>query len=651
MNRLVLLLSLFISVALNAQNEFSGYNWNTFPKTSVSDTVKSVNGSLITLERRINEIYLNKENVFEELTIFHRKIKVETNDAINSFNKIYIPLTNVIEVVGVEARFISPSGKITDVPQESIREVENLENKGNFKILAIEGAETGGEIEYYYKLRKKLNPYGSLTIQNDDTKTNVEIIFAYPAALEFYFKSYNGFPDFVASSDTSTKTNYLKASIPYISAIPEERYAAYDANLMRYEFTLTHNNYSSVLRIYSFSKAGNNVYTNLYETTKAEKSVVKTALKGLQISSFPVMEQVRRIENWLKSELVISEDLAGTPSIDQMLKMKQTTKYGMMRLMVAFFNQLNVKFETVLACKVTERKFDPEFNGWNYLNDYLIYFPEVNQVILPENPSYRIGLMPSIYEDSYALFLHPITYGEDLNTLAYDIKKLPKENYKNNTDSLIIKIKMNMDHMNMEADIHRVFTGELASSFQSVWQLINTEKQDELVSSMFNMGTQNTTIRSYNLKNYYPSDIGYRPLLWDVKLTANALIEQAGDDILVKIGETIGEQAELYQETNRKLPVYVGSLHSYFRKIEFDIPEGYTASNLEDLKMKVEMIRNNKVSCCFTSDYELSGNKLIVYSTEYYSELEYPVGEFEAFRNVINAAADFNKKTILLTRK
>ena len=46
----------------------------------------------------------------------------------------------------------------------------------------------------------------------------------------------------------------------------------------------------------------------------------------------------------------------------------------------------------------------------------------------------------------------------------------------------------------------------------------------------------------------------------------------------------------------------------------------------------------------------LSGNKLIVYSREYYTENDYPADRFESFRKVINAAADFNKKTIILTK-
>jgi hypothetical protein len=177
------------------------------------------------------------------------------------------------------------------------------------------------------------------------------------------------------------------------------------------------------------------------------------------------------------------------------------------------------------------------------------------------------------------------------------------------------------------------------------------ERRDELVETYFSMGNQNTSIGSYELSNTLPADIGVKSLIWNVKLTANSLVEQAGDDLLVKVGETIGEQSEMYQQSKRKLPVYVGSLHSYYRRIEFEIPEGYQVSNPENLRMKVEMIRNNRVSCAFTSDYELKGNRIIIHSREYYSELEYPIAEFEAFRGVVNAAADFNKKTILLTKR
>jgi hypothetical protein len=203
----------------------------------------------------------------------------------------------------------------------------------------------------------------------------------------------------------------------------------------------------------------------------------------------------------------------------------------------------------------------------------------------------------------------------------------------------------------MNANIHRVFTGELASYYQSIWQLVPQENQKELMSPIFSMANQQTNISDFTLSNARPSDIGRKPLVWDVNLTANSLVEQAGNDILIKIGETIGEQAEMYQPSERKLPVVVNEVHNYYRRIVFEIPEGYNASGLEELNLNVELVNNGKISCCFTSWFELLGNKLCIYSKEYYTESGYPAARFEEFRKVINAAADFNKRTIILTKK
>ena len=211
MKNILISLFLFYCTWLAGQApEYSGYDWSTFPPAKEIDTVKAVNGSVITLERRITDVYANKDNLFEEISIFHRKIRVITHEAVNAFNKIYVPVSNVIEILDIRARFISPEGKITELPKESIHQVENLENKGDFKSFAIEGAETGGEIEYYYKLRKKYGPYGTQVIQGEQPRMNVQVIFVYPSKLEYLVKSYNGFPVFTSKTDTLTGKTYLR---------------------------------------------------------------------------------------------------------------------------------------------------------------------------------------------------------------------------------------------------------------------------------------------------------------------------------------------------------------------------------------------------------------------------------------------------------
>jgi len=198
--------------------------------------------------------------------------------------------------------------------------------------------------------------------------------------------------------------------------------------------------------------------------------------------------------------------------------------------------------------------------------------------------------------------------------------------------------------------LHGAFFGDIAQNFQSFWSFFNTEKKVEILKSVFNMGTENVSINSYKLTHDKPEDIGSKPLLWDLDITANALVELAGNDLIVNIGQTIGTQSQLYQENARKLPINVGVLHSYYRKITFIIPEGYSVKDVSDINMNVVMLNDGKPSCIFTSTAELKDRTVVIYSTEYYTDPTYPVSRYEEFRKVINAAADFNKKTILLTK-
>jgi len=262
MKEILTFLFILLSTGLWAQTEFESYNWNTLPAKNQADTIKSVSGTVVLLERRITEVYANKEKVFEEIFVYHKKIKVETHQAIDGQNKIYVPIQDVLDILKIEARFIAPNGKITELKKESIKEVENLENKGNFKTFAIEGVEVGGQIEYFYILRKKFNPHGGIYLQDDIPKGDVTVLFAYPSKLEYLIKSYNGFPDFQLTTGKNDKS-YLQAEAGYIPSLPKEEYAYYKANLMRYEFTLAYNTYTSAILVYSWNNACTNISSKL----------------------------------------------------------------------------------------------------------------------------------------------------------------------------------------------------------------------------------------------------------------------------------------------------------------------------------------------------------------------------------------------------
>jgi hypothetical protein len=640
---------LFASCILSGQDlKYDKYTWETNPKVHPGDTVKPVDGAIVTLEKRIKEVYVNKENNFEEINVFHRRIKLSTNNAIDTYNKIYIPVNDVIEILGIKARFISSSGKITEMNQENIKEVRNLENNGDFKIFAIEGIELGGEIEYFYVVRDKFHAFQSFRTQGKEPRLNVEVLFSFPSKLDYIVKSYNGFPEFTTSTDDKTGIKTMMTRAEYIPGLMAEKYANYNACLMRYDYTLAFNSYTSVLRVYSWSKVASQIYNNMFPLTKNETSAINDLARKLDVKNAGTSEKIRAAENWIKTEISVSDVLKKDPTLDESIGLKQTTKIGATRLFVTLLTQLNIKFELVLTSDKTERKFDPDFNGWNFLDHYLIYFPELDEYIVPDDQTIRLGVNANDYQGEYGLFLHPVRYNDKLSTYAYRINKLPVTSFLRSSDSLIIKIDCSFNQLKSNIVIHRELSGTLGYTFQSFWESVPEQRQKEILREVFDMGDKNTTLQSYTVRNGSRSDIGIRPIIFDVNLTASTLIESAGNDFIVNIGRTIGTQSEMYQESERKLPVDIEFAHHFYRKIEFVIPRGYKVSNLNDLNMKVEMSENGKVSACFYSWYEQSGNTLYIYSREVYPELEYPAGSFSSFRNVVNAAADFNKKLLIL---
>lgn len=649
MRRHFIHLLLLIPFALVAQSSYTGYGWNTLPAPAGGDTIKAVDGAVILLERRITEVYVNRENNFEETYVFHKKIRVESHEAINSYNKIYIPLNNVLDIINIEARFISPAGKETPISKNNIKQIENLENKGNYKTFVIEGAETGGQIEFFYVLRKSFNPYGGYYVQDETPRANVEVIFSYPKKLEYMFSSKNGFPAFEADNSKEDRT-VQRAFTSYIPGIPEEKYAYYKANMMSFDFTMSFNRYASSMRVYSWAKACDKYYNNLFVLTSKEKSAVNALLGKIAVTATDTEGKVRQIENWVKQNFKVDKELEGQALLTANIKLKQCNLNDISKLYVALFDAAGIPFEFIKTGDNAEQPFQPDFDAYNYLDNALFYFPEADKYMTPEDDEYRLGLIPALYQGAYGLFMKPLVYDESLRTLGYEIRRIPVQPCEMNSDTLDIRVSIDVENKLLKTNTVRIMNGDFARSFQSFLHLLDDTKKKELIESLFAMGKEKTEVLRSKNENTAPENIGVKPLVWDLELQSKALIEDAGEDMLIRIGETIGRQSELYQEKQRMLPVTVGILHDYYRKITLTIPQGYKVDNLTDLNMHVEMKTDGKTGCIFTSEASQTGNVVTIISKEYYTEPGYPASRYEEFRRVINAAADFNKKTLLLRK-
>jgi hypothetical protein len=641
----------FMLLALStiAQTKFGKYHWDSMPIPTQSETIAPKNGELVLLDRNIYEIYINSKQLFEELRVVHKKIKVDTHDAISRNNTIYIPLTHVIEIVDMAARFVSPDGKITVVAKENIKQIENLENKGDFKTFVIEGAEVGGQIEYFYVLRKDYTAYGSKILQDDTPIAVAEVVFATPEKLEYQFRYNNGFAPFEV--DSTYKDMVVKRSISSnIKGIDEERYARYKPHMLGFDYSMAFNRFQSSIRQYSWSKVADIFYGNLYNLSKKEQKAAGNLLKKIQLTSLDNETNIRKIENWVKANIQVDENLGSTGNLVDNIKYAQCNHNDIAKLYVALFEAAKIPFELVKTGNEFEKPFQTDFNAYNYLLHSLFYFPKYEKFVCPEEPSYRMGIVPVKFQGANALFFSPIHY-KNITTLGYKIGNIPLHQSYENTDSLFIDVKLDLDKKLLRTHTTRSMKGEYACNFQSVLHLMDDKTKSEFVESLFAMGKDHTEVLRLKYENSAPENIALKPLLWDLELESKALIVEAGEDYLVKIGETIGQQTELYQENKRELPVDVGFLHNYYRRITLAIPEGYEPANIDDLNMYVALVDGNKTGCFFRSVATFDGKILTIESDEQYPDANYGIEQWDAFRNVINAAADFNKKTVLLRQK
>ena len=107
----------------------------------------------------------------------------------------------------------------------------------------------------------------------------------------------------------------------------------------------------------------------------------------------------------------------------------------------------------------------------------------------------------------------------------------------------------------------------------------------------------------------------------------------------------------MYRDDERTTTVENEFNRKYYRIIRINIPEGYKARNPDDLKINIAYKDRDLTPFLFKSDYTIKGNVLEISIEEFYKEIYAPLSRYEDFRKVVNAAADFNKITLVLEKR
>lgn len=644
-------LFLTVSLAINAQSyAWQSYKWEASPKLhEISAGEKKEDFVNLKFTRMFEYAYETSGDLVMYVTN-HVLLKVNNEKGVERRNKVYISTAGVIEEMDLKARVIDKSGKVINLDKSGIKKVDNYEDAGPFTIFALEGVEPGCEIEYYYTNKESFDYWKTLFGQFEYTSHDNDVVIISPSNLVFEAKSYNGFPEFKKDTTLEGK-NKIYAHLDLASALHEERYGFHNASRMRIDYKLAYNRAKDRSRLFTWETAGVHFYGMLFSFSKKELSEMQSFLKKQKFEGTEE-EKIKKLENFVKRN--IAQKSGGGDEfvlVDKILSNKYANGTGIMRFFVAALKKMEIPFEVVLTSERNERKFDKDFDTWNYLNEYLVYIPSLGMYLSPTDPVSRIGYPPSELTGHKGLFVKEINIGDVYSGVA-KVKDIQTADYSASNHNTYVNVSFDAANITEPAvKVKESFTGYSAYYYQPIYGDLDEEKRLELNEALLKITGEDAKVTNIKASNYDQASFFTKPFELECDLTSSTLVEKAGDKYLFKAGMLIGPQAELYQEGKRQTPAEINYGHGFMREITFNIPEGYKISNADDIKKESVCNVNGEMAARFRSEYEISGNTVKIKVWEDYRALYYPLDVFEDFRKVINAAADFNKVTLIFEKK
>ncbi|WP_221412619.1 hypothetical protein, partial [Fulvivirga lutimaris] len=354
---------------------------------------------------------------------------------------------------------------------------------------------------------------------------------------------------------------------------------------------------------------------------------------------------------YIKTNFYFDKNTGGQANqLSFILENKIAGKIGMTKLLLNSIKSLGVDVQLVLTTSRNEIAFDGDFETYNYLEDYIIYLPKTDTYIAPYSPEFRYGMIPADLTATEGLFV-TAQFVDDMPLPKAEIKTIPALPAEDNLDKMEVGVTFNDKLTSNTITLKRSFNGYSSAFIKAVYPLIEEERKQELLKSLVKFLAVDADISTLAMaKTQFDFQTWDSPLVVDSKFDSPSFIELAGDIILFKAGELIGPQTELYQENERKTRVQNDFNREYDRTITVDIPDGYKIENLEDLIFEKKVVEGGKEIYYFRSNYTLENGVLKIQVDEGYEEIYYPKEKFEAFREVINAAADWNKIVLVMSK-
>ena len=639
-----------------AQDESDFYrvenqDWANVKEVFIADHIKE-NDEAIARWNYALEFRYDDDNGFYLYKLNHKQIWIGSNEAIENNNKIYLPTSNAVEVIELKARAILPDGAVTLLDDDDVNEgVDEDDNKYNY--FALEGLTKGSVVEYYFITKEYPSIKGNkLAFQTDIPIYNLAYDLVSPGNLYFESKSYNG----IQQAEQDTVLEYQNRLFVRQDTLPElkvQPMSNRSANRGSVVYKLDVNTYSGDKDISSFAYACERIYSNVnVERKKSIDKKLRTLLKysGLEQGETE-REKIIFLENYIKENYFnVQKGGDDYSTVEGILKTKAMSEIGTFRLYDGLLDVAGISYNMVFTCDKSNWRFDAEFENQLSISDGLLYFPKSDLFIDPMNIFSRGSFVDYDLLDNQGVFIDAVDIGDGFIGFG-EVKNIKGHTAEESVAEQNINWTFDPETETGEINLVKKSTGYSTYNYQIISDLVPADELEEFKKNIVKSSFGEMELKNLTFENLSADKYPFEPLTIKATLPAEEFIEPSANSYVIKLGEVIGKQSELYVvDSVRTLPVAVGNPRTYRHKIVFNIPEGYILKNTDALNMTITSGEENPVMS-FKSTYAINDNQLEVNIHEYYTLGELPKEQFENYRKVVNAAADFNKIYLVLELK
>lgn len=556
----------------------------------------------------------------------HYKIKLSTDAAMEEFNKVYIPMENVLRIKKLQTRVIKKDRTVEINP--NVEEFFSEDEDERYYYFPLSQLELGDEIEIFYTVQKEPEFDGDqFFFQTDIPIYDFDFYFIAPNDSYFQFLAHNDLKEPVLL-DTILQRHVWHIGMDSIPPLEAEYFSEYNNTTMKLDASLRgfdSPDDKSYSPYFQFCELLNGVYNKKH--SGKDLKALRQLNKRLGVNDEVDTEtKVRLIERYVKQDLGVAGDIPDL-SLAEIVKYEKSNSIGAIVLYMGLCQAAGIYYEYGFISDRYDTFFSDEIQSMYFLQNYFLYFPEIDEYLAPLDFSTRLGYMDANWIPNNAYFLSETK--EPVPSTNWEIRWVDGTTAFENTDSIIIRIDVDERMEEGELTIERHIKGYKAGKYQTYYYLYSDAQKESQHDELLNFFQDNSKFKMTEIDNVNPEDAFVESLVIKGKMTElyQPFIEKAGDKTIFKLGNLFGQHVSI-NELRKKKTDFVFSnpmIRTYTVIVNF--PSGVEVTNQEDLFQTEDYCDLDDIN--MSTSLDLKGNVLTFTSREEYLSYRYKIEDKE----------------------